>query len=109
MAKKTVVKNTLSKYGPLSIEMAKAIESDQKGYNPSTNTMEYVDNDQVPQQIVEKPEKGIKGLKSFIDASETTVDENTQQINQNTSEIKETANASESESTEVIDNDKIPF
>ena len=71
MAKKTVVKNTLSKYGPLSIEMQQAMVSDQQGYNPKTGEMEYVDNqsDAIPQEEA-KPTKGAGGLRSFMNASE---------------------------------------
>ena len=111
MAKKTVVKNTLNKFGPLSIEMAKAIETDQTAYNPDTGKMEYIDNEQVQesQKIAEKPKKGTQGLKSFIDASETQVEENVQEASQKPTETQETANAVESEGGEVIDNENLPF
>lgn len=44
MAKKTVLKLTLSKYAPLSVEMQKAITFDQAVTNDGENLVEYVDN-----------------------------------------------------------------
>jgi len=54
MAKKTVLKQLLSKWGILSIEMQKAVESDQKVY--ITEDGEYIDNPQhEDKSIVEDP------------------------------------------------------
>ena len=73
--------------------------------------MEYIDNDQVQevQKIAEKPKKGTEGLKSFIDASETQVEENVQEASQKPTETQETANAVESDSGEIINNEDVPF
>lgn len=108
MAKKTVVKNTLSKYGPLSIDMQNAITLDQKVYNPETGEMEYLDNDTV---IVESNPKvsGSDALRNALNSKKIEKEENTYSNSENALDTKETANASESESIEVIDNDKIPF
>lgn len=108
MAKKTVVKNTLSKYGPLSTEMSKAIENDQKGFNPSTNQMEYIDNEQddIPSNVIEKPKKGTDALKNFIDASESEKVETTLESASDKPQTQDEPNANESE---VINNEDLPF
>jgi len=44
MGLKTVIKNTLSKYGILSVELQRAIESDQGVIDVTQDDVEYVDN-----------------------------------------------------------------
>ena len=60
MAIKTVLKLLLSKYAPLSVEMQKAVISDQAVIHDAENdTVEYVDNDEVIQDaelVAEKKE-----------------------------------------------------
>ena len=60
MATKTVLKLLLSKYAPLSVEMQKAVISDQAVIHDAENdTVEYVDNDEVIQDaelVAEKKE-----------------------------------------------------
>lgn len=60
MAEKTVLKLLLSKYAPLSVEMQKAVVSDQAVIHDAENdTVEYVDNEEVIQDaelVAEKKE-----------------------------------------------------
>lgn len=72
MAKKTVLKLLLSKYAPMSIEMAQARDSDQASldWNEEENTIEttYVDNDEV------KIDHDLERQRSLIDGAETIDD-----------------------------------
>lgn len=72
MAKKTVLKLLLSKYAPMSIEMAQATESDQASleYDETENTIEtnYVDN--TPEIIDVEAER----IRTFILNAETQDD-----------------------------------
>lgn len=45
MARKTVLKLLLSRYAPLSVEMQKAVTSDQAVFRNDTDTPTYIDND----------------------------------------------------------------
>jgi recombination protein RecT len=66
MAKKTVLKSTLSKWGILSIEMQTAVKIDQSVINDETGeNVTYVDHE----EIVINPE--IERLKQLIESSET--------------------------------------
>ena len=66
MAKKTVLKSTLSKWGILSIEMQTAVKIDQSVINDETGeSVTYVDHE----EIVINPE--IERLKQLIESSET--------------------------------------
>lgn len=100
MAKKTVVKNTLSKYGPLSTDysMQKAFSADQQGINPNTGEMEYIDNQtDEEEQKPEKPAKGTDALRSFMNASKAEDAEIIPSDEENTLTKQETANPAESE------------
>lgn len=59
MAKKTVLKNCLSKWGPLSVEMQKAMVDDQKVYDDMESEGSYDDNplDNASPEPPEAPEK----------------------------------------------------
>jgi recombination protein RecT len=60
MAKKTVLKHLLSRWGILSIEMQKAVKFDQSVVkDPETEDIEYVDNE--TGEVFEKPEAKIVG------------------------------------------------
>lgn len=48
MASKTVLKLLLSKFAPLSIEMQRAVVTDQAVISDNGETVEYVDHDEVP-------------------------------------------------------------
>ena len=66
MCQKTVLKLLLSRYAPLSVEMVKAIQSDQAVINED-GTFDYVDNpnnDDNPPQLEDKKSKG--GVKNTI-------------------------------------------
>jgi recombination protein RecT len=66
MAKKTVLKSTLSKWGILSIEMQTAVKIDQSVINDETGeNVTYVDHE----EIVINPE--IERLKQLIESSDT--------------------------------------
>jgi recombination protein RecT len=66
MAKKTVLKSTLSKWGILSIEMQTAVKIDQSVINDETGeNVTYVDHE----EIVINPE--IERLRQLIESSET--------------------------------------
>jgi recombination protein RecT len=66
MAKKTVLKSTLSKWGILSIEMQTAVKIDQSVINDETGeNVTYVDHE----EIIVNPE--IERLKQLIESSET--------------------------------------
>lgn len=69
MAEKTVLKLLLSKYAPLSVEMQKAVISDQAVIHDADNdTVEYVDNDEIIQDaelIAEKKE--VDRVSEFIE------------------------------------------
>ena len=97
MAKKTVVKNTLSKYGPLSIEMQKAMEIDQKGINPKTGEMEYIDNMQDSSASQSGTKSSAERLKAFLNASEAKEGETLHPTEENEPQTQETANPGESE------------
>lgn len=82
MAFKTVTKLNLSKKGPLSIEMQKAIVSDQSVIksdsfidNPETLDIEaeYVDNNETPEEKVEDKKAAVKAAKDA--AAKTKVEE----------------------------------
>lgn len=71
MAKKTCLKLLLSKYAPLSIEMQKAVEYDQKVFDTENEEGRYADNpqnqslldDEEPEDaevVEEKPQQGVK-------------------------------------------------
>lgn len=75
MAKKTVLKNILSKWGILSIEMQKALETDQavikedvaNGSDINSSTVEYIDNPQNAQDVsFESINDSVKGKEDFI-------------------------------------------
>lgn len=66
MAKKTVLKSTLSKWGILSIEMQTAVKIDQSVINDETGeSVTYIDHE----EIIINPE--IERLKQLIESSET--------------------------------------
>jgi recombination protein RecT len=66
MAKKTVLKSTLSKWGILSIEMQTAVKIDQSVINDDQGeSVTYVDHE----EIVINPE--IERLRQLIESSET--------------------------------------
>jgi recombination protein RecT len=66
MAKKTVLKSTLSKWGILSIEMQTAVKIDQSVINDETGeNVTYVDHE----EIIVNPE--IERLRQLIESSET--------------------------------------
>jgi len=71
MAKKTVLKNTLSKYGPMSIEMQKAITFDQ-------GVVEDIDHELVtyPDNQIEKKDHDFERVKFLIETSKTEDDLN---------------------------------
>lgn len=55
MAMKTVLKNMLSKWGVLSIQMEKAIQLDQAVINdPEGNSYQYADNQETPEDVSRK-------------------------------------------------------
>lgn len=72
MAQKTVLKRLLSKYAPLSIEMASAIKADQATYRSADLKEEYVDNqpddvdEQMAEQIVAKSKKNRKKVEEAM-------------------------------------------
>jgi len=80
MAKKTVLKSTLGKWGILSIEMQKAIETDQavikadvaNGSEIDSSTVEYVDN---PDNAHDVNFETVDGEKKEEDYSDTPFDE----------------------------------
>jgi recombination protein RecT len=51
MAKKTVIKLLLSKFGILSVEMQRAIEVDQAVLKNDGKEIEYIDNDNAPSKV----------------------------------------------------------
>ena len=53
MAKKTVIKLLLSKFGQLSTEMQKAIKYDQAVINDSIDDIDYVDNDRLAEELAD--------------------------------------------------------
>jgi recombination protein RecT len=66
MAKKTVLKSTLSKWGILSIEMQTAVKVDQAVINDETGeNVTYVDHEEI------KVNPEVERLKELIDAAET--------------------------------------
>ena len=76
MAIKTVLKNTLSKWGPLSTSMEMAITEDQKVYVGDSS--DYLDNqpDELPEEVKGRKEaaksrsKGAKGLEAILQKDE---------------------------------------
>lgn len=73
MAVKTVLKALLSKYAPLSIEMQKAVLTDQsviKDFSDENVDVEYVDNQTLSIEEVSN-EKELNRIKSFIDEAKT--------------------------------------
>lgn len=69
MAQKTVLKLLLSKYAPMSIEMQKAVITDQAVIlNPDANEVSYTDHEEV--QIDKEQER----MYLLIDAAKTTAD-----------------------------------
>lgn len=68
MAKKTVLKQLISKYGIMSIEMQTAIESDQ-AYIDENNNPVYVDN-QVAEEIKENANKTVLTIEEPTPAAE---------------------------------------
>lgn len=73
MAVKTVLKELLSKYAPLSIEMQKAVLTDQsliKGFSEDNVDVEYVDNQTLSIEEISN-DKELNRIKSFIDEAKT--------------------------------------
>lgn len=73
MAVKTVLKELLSKYAPLSIEMQKALHTDQsliKGFSEDNVDVEYVDNQTLSIEEISN-DKELNRIKSFIDEAKT--------------------------------------
>ena len=65
MAFKTLIKQLLSKYGVMSVEMSKAVVNDQAVLEEENNPM-YVDN-------VDIPEKGVDVFANVVDVEESEV------------------------------------
>lgn len=64
MGKKTVLKNTLSKWGILSIEMQKAINVDQAVINNEEGTdITYVDHEEIKEEITQEDLKDLFEMK----------------------------------------------
>lgn len=90
MAQKTVLKKLLSKYAPLSVEMASAIKADQAVYRTEDLNEEYVDNqpndvdEQMAETIVAKSKKSRKKVEAAMAeepvAEEPVVDEETGEV-----------------------------
>ena len=71
MAFKTLIKQLLSKYGVMSVEMSKAVVNDQAVLEEENNPM-YVDNVDIPERGVNPFESGSSGI---IDVEENEVTE----------------------------------
>ena len=72
MAKKTVIKLNLSKNAPLSVEMKEAIKADQ-GIMYSADKIEYADNDNIEQQMMDA-QKAQEVADKFADFEEVKED-----------------------------------
>ena len=70
MAEKTVMKQLLNKYAPLSVELQRAVISDQAVLNSDLTVKEYVDNDNTPKQLSQKPTNNL-----VIDTGEDKAEE----------------------------------
>ena len=70
MAEKTVMKQLLNKYAPLSVELQKAVIADQAVLNNDLSVKEYVDNDDKPKALDQKPSNNL-----VIDTGEDKVEE----------------------------------
>ena len=83
MAKKTVLKNTLSKYGPMSIEMQKAVTFDQ-------GVVEDIEHEVVtyPDNKIEETNHDLERLRQLLEVVETA-DEFANALSKSTTEIKE--------------------
>lgn len=80
MALKTVLKNTLKKWGVLSIELQTALITDQSEIlNPDKNEVNYLDN---PQRQISKKPKTFEDLKDLIEGAHHvfTVKEQTEML-----------------------------
>lgn len=83
MAKKTVLKNTLSKYGPMSIEMQKAVTFDQ-------GVVEDIEHEVVsyPDNQIAETNHDLERLRLLLDEVQTA-EEFWNALNKSTEEIKE--------------------
>lgn len=70
MAKKTVLKLTLSKFAPLSVDMQKAITFDQSITHDGDNVVEYADNVEV-QEITEGMQASAEKLGAAFEAEKS--------------------------------------
>lgn len=60
MAKKTVLKLLLSRWGILSVEMQRALQDDQKVYTEENTEGEYADNKEVKEEVVNPFEQEVQ-------------------------------------------------
>lgn len=88
MALKTVVKQALSKYGILSIEMQKAIETDQAVVNDKGDVIDYPDNP--------------KNISDHVEVTEEAKVEQTPKQQYNTLKLQLKAAGKEAEMNEII-------
>ncbi|WDU84563.1 recombinase RecT [Caloramator sp. Dgby_cultured_2] len=85
MAKKTVLKNTLSKWGILSIEMQTAIKADQaviNRVNKEEIECEYVDNPnyEINYEVKDAENEEIKNIEEEISFEGTPFEENNEEL-----------------------------
>lgn len=92
MAKKTVLSMNIRRWGPMSVEVHKAYQSDQAVFTDVDSEPEYVDNSDVP--VDEKPDLMPEEITKAVDESNTRMDTYTPEKKR---ELKELAKAIMSE------------
>lgn len=72
MAYKTMLRQLISKWGIMSIEMASAIDADMSVVN-SDGTKDYVEMEEVPEGVIEAPAQEVKDSQDTKEEKEEAV------------------------------------